>query len=129
VTAIPSLALAAYLVLVALIVGSFINLVADRVPRRESIVHPRSHCRSCGRLLNSVDLLPVLGYLVRGGRCATCRAPIGLSSPLVEAAAGACMILALTVSGFWPGALLGFALLAAMGAALVAFAYSTGRPR
>ena len=61
-----------YAVLVAALVGSFINLAADRVPRRESVVRPRSRCRSCGRVLNLVDLIPVAGYLIRAGRCATC---------------------------------------------------------
>ena len=59
------LGLEAYLVLVALLIGSFINLAADRLPRGESVVSPRSHCRSCGRVLNVVDLFPVAGYLVR----------------------------------------------------------------
>lgn len=127
VMAVPWLGLASYLVLVALLVGSFINLAADRLPRRESIVHPRSHCRSCGRVLNAVDLLPVVGYLVRRGRCATCRAPIGFSAPLVEATAGACMLLGLSLLGFWPGALLGFALVAVLGTALVGMAYRSGR--
>ena len=63
----------AYAVLVAALVGSFINLAADRVPRGESVVRPRSHCRSCGRVLNFVDLIPVAGYLIRAGRCATLR--------------------------------------------------------
>lgn len=112
-----------------MLLGSFINLATDRLPRQESIVHPRSHCRSCGRVLNVVDLVPVFGYLVRGGRCATCRAAIGLSSPLVEAAAGACMLLALAVLGTWPGALLGFGLLAVLGTSLVALAYATSRVR
>jgi len=116
-------------VLVSLLVGSFINLATDRLPRRESIVRPRSHCRSCGRVLNAIDLLPIAGYLVRGGRCASCRTPIGLSSPLVEAAAGACMLVALTRLGTWPGALLGFALLAGLGAALVALAYRSSSAR
>lgn len=128
-TSILALALASYLVLVALLVGSFINLATDRLPRRESVVRPRSHCRSCGRILNAIDLLPIVGYLVRGGRCASCRAPIGLSSPLVESAAGACMLLALTRLGPWPGALLGFALLAVLGGTLVAFAYRSSRVR
>ena len=110
-----------YLVLVALLLGSFINLAADRVPRGESVVTPRSHCRACGRQLNAVDLLPVLGYLLRGGRCASCRAPIGLSSAVVEAACGASMIAALTWLGIWPGALVGFAVIAAGGIGLTAW--------
>ena len=40
-----------YLVLVALLLGSFINLAADRLPRGESLIRPRSHCRACGRQL------------------------------------------------------------------------------
>src|SRR5205823_3113510 len=63
--------LTAYLTFVALVLGSFINLAADRLPRGESILWPRSHCRACGRQLNAVDLLPVLGYAVRRGRSAT----------------------------------------------------------
>ena len=65
--------LTAYVVFVGLVLGSFINLAADRMPRGESVVRPRSHCRACGRQLNTIDLLPVLGYVLRRGRCATCR--------------------------------------------------------
>src|SRR6266550_1838179 len=84
---------AAYAVLVAALVGSFINLAADRVPRRESLVHPRSHCRSCGRVLNLVDLIPVAGYLVRRGRCATCGVQIGASAPLIECVRADCSLM------------------------------------
>jgi prepilin signal peptidase PulO-like enzyme (type II secretory pathway) len=112
---------------VALVLGSFINLAVDRIPRRESVIRPRSHCRSCGRVLNALDLLPVAGYLVRGGRCATCRARIGVSSPLVESAAGAMVLVALVWLGLWPGALLGFVLVGLGGLTLVSLAASRGR--
>lgn len=92
-----------YMVLVALLLGSFINMAADRLPRRESLVHPGSHCRACGRRLNFVDLVPVAGYLIRAGRCASCGAPIGAASPVVEALAGAAM----AVPVFWLGPLRG----------------------
>src|SRR5450759_958198 len=88
----PRIVLSAYLVLVCLMLGSFINLAADRFPRGESIVRPRSHCRSCGRVLSAVDLLPVAGYLLRRGRCATCGSRIGRTSPVVEIVSGACML-------------------------------------
>src|ERR1700731_4623208 len=97
-----------YLVIVALLVGSFINLAADRLPRGESVVRPRSHCRSCGRVLNVVDLFPVAGYLVRAGRCASCGVRIGVSSPVIEALCGAAMLAAVGLVGLWPGALVGF---------------------
>jgi leader peptidase (prepilin peptidase)/N-methyltransferase len=115
-----------YLVLVAMLLGSFINLAADRAPRGESLMRPRSHCRACGRVLNALDLVPVAGYLIRGGRCATCEAPIGASSPLVEAAAGAGMLAALAWLGLWPGAALGFALVALLGLAVVGLGVARG---
>jgi leader peptidase (prepilin peptidase) / N-methyltransferase len=116
-TVIASL-LAVYLVFVGLVVGSFINLAADRVPRRESVIRPRSHCRACGRVLNTIDLLPVLGYLVRRGRCATCGSPIGLSAPIVEGVAGVCMAVPLIWLGAWPGAFVGLCLVAGWGLAV-----------
>ena len=105
----------AYLVLVGLMLGSFINLAADRVPRRESVISPPSHCRSCGRQLNVLDLLPIAGYLVRRGRCAGCGEPIGASSPVIEAVSGALMLVALLWLGTWPGAAVGLALVGLWG--------------
>ena len=106
--------------------GSFINLAADRLPRGESLLRPRSHCRSCGRQLNVVDLIPVLGYVIRRGRCATCGIPIGAGAPLVEAASGLLMGAALILLGVWPGALIGLALVAAWGALVVGWAWRRG---
>jgi prepilin signal peptidase PulO-like enzyme (type II secretory pathway) len=111
-----------YLVLVGLLVGSFINMAADRLPRGESIIRPRSHCRACGRELNLVDLIPVFGYAIRGGRCATCKTAIGASAPLVEAVSGACVLAPIVVLGLWPGALIGLLLLAGWGLAVIGLA-------
>jgi len=119
----------AYLVLVGLMLGSFINLAADRFPRRESLVTPPSHCRACGRRLNVIDLLPVVGYLLRRGRCATCGVPIGSSAPIVEAVAGGCMVLALIWLGPWPGAAVGLALIAVWGLAVTGLALQRQRAR
>jgi len=105
----------AYAVLVATLVGSFINLVADRVPRGESVVRPRSHCRACGRVLNLVDLIPVAGYLIRGGRCATCGVQIGASSPLIEGLCARSMLTAIIVLGLPRGAGAGLAVVAVIG--------------
>jgi prepilin signal peptidase PulO-like enzyme (type II secretory pathway) len=116
-------AVSAYLVVIALLAGSFINLAADRLPRGESVVSPRSHCRTCGRVLNLVDLIPLSGYLVRRGRCATCGVPIGASSPAVEAACGTAMVASLTLLGPWPGALIGFAAVAMVGAVAVSIGF------
>src|SRR5438309_11078441 len=80
--------LTGYVIFIGPVLGSFINLAADRLPRGESTLWPRSHCRACGRQLNAVDLLPVLGYAVRRGRCATCHSEIGLSAPSIGGGAG-----------------------------------------
>ncbi len=114
--------LTVYMVFIALALGSFINLAADRVPRGESVIRPRSHCRECGRQLNTIDLLPVLGYALRSGRCATCRSPIGASAPLVEATAGGFMAASILWFGIWPGAAAGLAFVACWGLAVTALA-------
>ena len=116
--------LTSYLVLVALLIGSFINLVADRLPRRESFIHPRSHCRSCGRVLNVVDLIPVGGYFIRGGRCAGCGASIGASSPAVEALCGALMLAPVAMLGLAPGAVVGGVAVALVGVAAVGLSFA-----
>jgi prepilin signal peptidase PulO-like enzyme (type II secretory pathway) len=119
----------AYLVLVGLMAGSFINLAADRIPRQESVISPPSHCRSCGRRLNALDLLPVAGYLLRRGRCASCGVPIGMGTPAVEAVSGILMVVALVWLGPWPGAALGLALVAAWGVAVTAMALQRPKAR
>jgi leader peptidase (prepilin peptidase)/N-methyltransferase len=113
----------AYLFLVALLMGSFINLAADRLPRGESVVRPRSHCRTCGRVLNLVDLIPVSGYLIRRGRCASCGASIGASAPVVEAVCGTAMLASVTWLGLWPGALIGLAAVSMVGAVAVGIGF------
>jgi leader peptidase (prepilin peptidase) / N-methyltransferase len=64
--------------------GSFLNVVAWRLPRRESIVSPPSHCPHCGATLAWQENLPVLGWLWLRGRCNHCNAPISARYPLVE---------------------------------------------
>ena len=114
--------LTVYLLFVGLIAGSFINLAADRLPRGESVVRPRSHCRACGRQLNTIDLLPVVGYVLRRGRCATCRSEIGASAPIVELVAGGVMAVPVLWLGLWPGALAGLGLVAGLGLAVTSLA-------
>ena len=58
-------------------IGSFINVLADRLPAAESIAAPPSHCGACGRRLTTPDLIPVVSYLVVRGRCRACGASIG----------------------------------------------------
>ncbi len=68
-------------------VGSFLNVVAWRMPRGES-VNGRSYCPRCKTQLKARDNFPVFGWLALGGRCRTCRLPISVRYPIVEAAVG-----------------------------------------
>jgi leader peptidase (prepilin peptidase) / N-methyltransferase len=72
-----------------LIVGSFLNVVAHRLPRGESLVHPRSRCPTCGTQLRALDNIPVVSWLALRGRCHHCGAPVSARYPLVELATGA----------------------------------------
>ena len=76
--------LAAFAVLPGLAVGSFLNVVAARLPERRSIVFPRSACGACRTPIAWYDNMPVVSYLILRGRCRTCRTRIGLLYPAVE---------------------------------------------
>jgi prepilin signal peptidase PulO-like enzyme (type II secretory pathway) len=86
-TALWALGLPASFVLGAM-VGSFLNVVAYRVPRRLSIAAPRSFCPRCRRQLAWWENIPVVSWLVLRGRCRTCRAPISVRYLAVEIATG-----------------------------------------
>ncbi len=75
--------------LLGLAFGSFLNVCLSRWPEGESIVHPRSHCRSCGRTLKWWENVPLVSWLALRGRCRTCGASISWRYPLVELAVGA----------------------------------------
>lgn len=72
-----------------LLIGSFLNVVAYRLPRRESLSHPGSHCPSCDAPVRFYDNIPVLSWLLLRGRCRDCSEPIARRYPLVEAATAA----------------------------------------
>jgi leader peptidase (prepilin peptidase) / N-methyltransferase len=76
-------------ILLGLFTGSFLNVCIDRLPRRDSIVFPPSHCDSCNHKLSVIDLVPVFSYIFLRGRCRYCHARIPVRIPLVEAITGA----------------------------------------
>jgi len=71
-----------------LVVGSFITVVAHRVPRGESIVGPRSRCPGCGATIAAYDNVPVFSWLLLRGRSRCCGEPISRRYPLTELALG-----------------------------------------
>ena len=70
--------------LLGLAVGSFLNVCCDRLPLRQSIISPPSHCGLCGKKLKVVDLVPIFSYLWLRGHCRYCGARIPLRLPLLE---------------------------------------------
>jgi leader peptidase (prepilin peptidase)/N-methyltransferase len=80
--------------LVGAIIGSFLNVAIVRLPRNESLVVPRSRCRSCGTELHWFDNIPVLSFLALRGRCRECGAPISWRYPIVESATAVLFALA-----------------------------------
>lgn len=93
------LAIVAFL---GLAIGSFLNVVIHRLPRRESLVSPGSRCPSCGYALGPADNLPVVSYLLLGGRCRKCRARISVRYPVVELATAAIFVAHYLVFGWTP---------------------------
>ncbi|HEY4872174.1 MAG TPA: prepilin peptidase [Candidatus Dormibacteraeota bacterium] len=90
---------AAFLLPLGMALGSFFEVVLDRVPRGESILWPPSHCRTCHRRLTADELIPVISYLVQHGRCRACDTPIGGGVPIREALSGLALALPWAVTG------------------------------
>lgn len=86
-------ALAAFFLAPGLAVGSFLNVLAARLPLQRSVVHPASACMSCETEIRWYDNVPLLSYALLRGRCRTCSARIGLRYPAVE------LVTALLVAG------------------------------
>lgn len=82
VSILPLYALTAFII--GLVVGSFLNVCIYRLPRKESIAFPASHCPMCNVPLRFYDNIPVLSYLFLGGKCRYCKTPISFQYPLVE---------------------------------------------
>ena len=79
--------------LFGLVVGSFLNVVILRLPQGISISTPRSHCPKCKRLIPWYDNVPILSYVVLGGRCRRCNKKISMRYPFIEALSGAVAVL------------------------------------
>jgi leader peptidase (prepilin peptidase)/N-methyltransferase len=86
------------------LVGSFLNVVIHRLPRHESIVFPPSRCPHCGHRVRPWDNIPVLSWLILGGRCRDCKEPIAIRYPMVEAASALLVVACVARWGLTPTA-------------------------
>jgi leader peptidase (prepilin peptidase)/N-methyltransferase len=83
-----------YVVIIGLALGSFLNVCILRLPKEQSILHPRSACTSCGRQLSWYENIPVFSYIALLGRCRTCGTRISIQYPLIELVTGAIWVAA-----------------------------------
>lgn len=98
-----------FLFITGLCVGSFLNVMALRFLADEPIVLPPSHCPQCNTQLRPIDNIPVISYLLLGGKCHHCKATISIQYPLVELATGALFCLTVWFFGLtWQSAFLLF---------------------
>lgn len=95
-------------------IGSFLNVVVHRVPRRLSLAHPPSTCPACEARIAFYDNIPVASWLVLRGRCRRCHTPISIRYPALELATAVLAVLCVWRFGVTAQALVMFALLAAL---------------
>jgi len=86
--------------LYGIVLGSFFNVVGLRVPKKESIVSPPSHCTVCNRKLGVLDLIPVFSYLFLKGKCSGCGTKISSIYPIMELLTGILFVLSYAMLGF-----------------------------
>ena len=118
----PTLLYAPFLVLLAIIglcVGSFCNVLILRIPRGEEFVKTPSHCFSCHHPLSWYENIPLVSWLIQGGKCRHCQAPISRQYPLVEGLNG---LMWLLVGALFPGEWLKIGVLCALWSALMVLA-------
>ena len=91
---------ALYVFVISLFVGSFINVVAYRLPRKMSLANPPSSCPKCGKRITWKENIPVLSWLLLQGRCSGCGESISPVYPIVELSMGVLGLMAFLVLGF-----------------------------
>jgi leader peptidase (prepilin peptidase)/N-methyltransferase len=66
------------------VIGSFLNVCICRLPENRSVIFPPSHCPKCDYRIPFYDNIPILSYLLLGGKCRSCKTLISIQYPLVE---------------------------------------------
>lgn len=82
-----------------LVFGSFFNVVGYRLPNGMSLISPSSHCPKCNHKLKPLELIPVLSYLIQGGKCKNCKKKIPIFYPIFELLTGILFLITYRVFG------------------------------
>jgi leader peptidase (prepilin peptidase)/N-methyltransferase len=102
VTGLPELIAYIFVFIFGSAIGSFLNVVIHRVPNEQSIVFPNSACPKCGKAIAGYDNIPILSWLILGGKCRNCKEPIAIRYPAVELLTALCFVLLYWKFGFDP---------------------------
>lgn len=84
------------------LVGSFLNVLILRIPEGEDFVREPSHCPRCGKMLEFYELIPIVSYVLQGGKCRGCGGGISIQYPLIEGANSLLWLLIFWQTGFSP---------------------------
>ena len=91
-----------FVFVIGAVIGSFLNVIIHRVPNEESIVFPSSACPKCKAQLKPYDNIPILSWLILGGKCRNCKEPIAIRYPAVELLTALTFVLVYWQIGFDP---------------------------
>ena len=83
-----------------IVLGSFYNVVGYRIPKKQSLIFPASHCTTCNHQLGASELVPVFSYLFQKGKCKHCGAKISAFYPIFELTTGCLFALSYYMYGF-----------------------------
>jgi len=83
-----------FIFIIGLFIGSFLNVLVDRLSREESIIKGRSHCEKCKKTLQWYDLIPLLSFILLGRKCRYCHFPLSFYYPVVELTTGILFVIA-----------------------------------
>lgn len=89
-----------FITILGLVMGSFYNVVGLRLPKKESLIKPGSHCPNCNHKLKWYENIPIISFLLLNGKCKDCKEPISLIYPFIELLTGIMFLLSYWLFGF-----------------------------
>ena len=91
-----------YLIIIVygICIGSFLNVCIYRIPKKENIIIESSHCMSCGRKLRWYELIPLLSFIIQGGKCRGCKTKLSVQYPIIELSNGLLYLVIFLKFGF-----------------------------
>lgn len=95
-----TIAICTIIFIIGTIFGSFYNVVGYRLPKGQSIIYPASHCPNCNHKLTSIELIPIISYIIQHGKCRNCQQKISPFYPVFEALTGILFVMAYLSFGF-----------------------------